>query len=369
MIRTLLFLPDDGRRWWLRLGVDSGAERGDGGPQRGDGWPDALNPSIQSETIAVVPGAQVALHWVELPPLAPAQTAAAVRLLAADVSATALDATHVAIGDSRGDARRPLALVDNALMAGWLGDLAAAGIDPDRVVPDTLLLLPPPEGVAVLADGDRWLVRGHERGFAAEPELAQLLIGDAIITPLGPDDWAAQLPGALAMAGLDLRQGAFARPKRWRLDNGRLRRIALLALATFATLLATSAVSYLRHDLAAANAERELAEAARAVLPRDTVIADARAQVAASLGSLGGGSGFTTLAAPLLTALRDRPGVSLDDLDYAASTGLVAVLVAPDAGDRTAIASAIDAAGMTARLGVPRDDGGRVLVDLAVMPR
>jgi general secretion pathway protein L len=369
MIRTLLFLPDDGRRWWLRLGVNDGAERGEGGAQRGDGWPEPLDPATPSETIAVVPGEQVALHWIELPPLAPAQTAAAVRLLAADVSATPLDATHVAIGSSRGDARRPLALVDNELMAGWLGELAAAGIDPDRIVPDTLLLLPPPNGVAVLADGYRWLVRGAERAFAAETDLARLLIGDAVITPVGSDDWGAQLPAALAMAGLDLRQGAFARPRRWRMDNSRLRRAALVALAIAGTLLAPSAVSYLRHDLAAANTERDLADTARAVLPRDTVIGDARAQVAARLDSLGGGSGFTALAVPLLAALRDRPGVSLDGLNYAGSTGLVAVLVAPDAGDRAAIAAGLEAAGVTARMGVPRDDGGRVLVDLVVLPR
>ena len=80
MIRTLLFLPDDGRRWWLRLGSDGSASRG-------DGWPDAADPASPSETIAVVPGDHVALHWVDLPPVAPAQTLAAARLLAADVSA------------------------------------------------------------------------------------------------------------------------------------------------------------------------------------------------------------------------------------------------------------------------------------------
>ena len=51
------------------------------------------------------------------------------------------------------------------------------------------------------------------------------------------------------------------------------------------------------------------------------------------------------------------------------STGLVAVLVAPDADDRAAIAAGLEAAGVSARLGVPRDDGGRVLVDLVVLPR
>ena len=362
MIRTLLFLPDDGRRWWLRLGSDGSAKRG-------NGWPDAADPASPSETIAVVPGDHVALHWVDLPPLAPAQALAAARLLAADVSATPVDSTHVAIGDSIGNARRPLALVDAALMAGWMADMAAAGIDPDRIIPATLLLLPPADGVAVRADGETWLVRGHDRAFAAEPELAALLIGDAPISRISADDWGAGLPAALALAGIDLRQGSFARPRRWQVDTGQLRRAAIIALAIIGTLVATSAATILRHDLAADTAERDLADAARAVLPRDTVVGDARAQVTARLASLGGGSGFTALAAPLLAAMRDRPGVALDGLNYAPSTGLVAVLVAPDARDRAAIADAIAASGVAVRIGTPRDDGGRVLVDLVVMPR
>ena len=362
MIRTLLFLPDNGHRWWLQVAAD-------GSTRRGDGWPESPDPATTAETIAVVPGAPVALHWVELPPLAPAQTVVAARLLAADVSATPVDITHVAIGDSRGDARRPLALVDKALMAGWLAELAAAGIDPDRIVPATLLLPPPPTGVAVLADGAQWLVRGQESAFAAESDLALLLIGDTPVTTLDPDAWCAGLPAALAAAGLDLRQGDFARPRRWRIDTARLRRAAVFALAIAGTLLATGATSILRHNLAAADAERELADAARAVLPRDTVIGDARAQVAARLDSLGGGTGLTTLAAPLLTAVRDRPGVSLDSLNYAGPNGLSAVLVAPDVGDRAAITAMIEAAGVKARMGVPRDDSGRVLVDLMVQPR
>lgn len=362
MIRTLLFLPENRPRWWLRLGDD-------GSTRRGEGWPDAPDPATPCELIAVVPGDRVTLHWVDLPPLAPAQTAAAARLLATDVSATPIDFTHVAIGDSRGDLRRPLALVDAMLMAAWLDEMASAGVDPDRMLPATLLLLPPQTGVAVVADGDIWLVRGSDRAFAAEADLATMLIGDTPITPATADDWTAGLTAALAIAGLDLRQGRFARPRRWRIDTNHLRRVAILALAILGTLVATSATLFLRHDLAAGGAERDLADAARVALPRDTVISQPRAQVAARLASLGGGSSFTTLAAPLLAAMRDRPGVALDGLNYAPSTGVVAVLIAPDAGDRAGVAAALASAGVAARLGPPRDDGARVLVDVVVQPQ
>ena len=362
MIRTLLFLPENRSRWWLRLDDD-------GSTRRGEGWPDAPDPATPAEIIAVVPGDRVALHWVDLPPLAPAQTAAAARMLATDVSATPIDFTHVAIGDSLGDLRRPLALVDAMLIAAWLEELASAGFDPDRMLPATLLLLPPEIGVAVVADGESWLVRGVDRAFAAEAELATLLIGDTPAAQVTADDWQAGLVTALATAGLNLRQGRFARPRRWQIDTGHLRRVAVIALAILGTLVATSATLFLRHDLGAAAAERDLADAARDALPRDAVVSDPKAQVAARLASLGGGSSFTTLAAPLLAAMRDRPGVALDGLNYAPSTGVVAVLIAPDAADRAGLAATLASAGVAVRFGPPRDDGGRVLVDVVVQPQ
>jgi hypothetical protein len=61
MIRTLVFVDDDR---WLRL-TDAGVTRG-----AGLATLPALDPGLATETIAVVPGEAVTLHWVELPALA-----------------------------------------------------------------------------------------------------------------------------------------------------------------------------------------------------------------------------------------------------------------------------------------------------------
>lgn len=365
MIRTLVFLEADGSTPWLRFAADGAMTRGGGLATL-----PRLDPALASEILAVLPGDTVALHWTQLPALAPAQAAAAARMLAADVSATPIELTHVALGAVESDGWRALALVDTAAMTHWLARLADAGIDPDRMVPAPLLLpLPAAGGISVLDFGGLWQVRGDRMAFAAEPELAKLLIGGETLHLLDTTAWEAALPALLSGPMLDLRQGAFSRTRLWSFDPRQLRRLPLLGLALLAAMLATDVAGTLRHGFAADRAELQLADAARSVLPRGTVITDPRAQVAARLASLGGdGAGFSALAAPLLAAMRDRPATELKALSFSPETGLVAALAAP-AADREALVASLSAAGLDATLGNERDEAGRSLVDLTVRTR
>lgn len=366
MITNLILLPADSETplRWLRIdqrGVIIG--RGDGAPPR-----DSETPrEAAARTVAVVPGDAVAIHWFDLPPLAPAQAQAAARMMAADVSASPLDRVHIALGARSLSGTAPLALVDREAMFGWLATLAAAGIDADHLVPAPMLLEAPETGVNVLDAGALWLVRGERLAFAAEPELAGMMIGDAAVHGVAETDWAA---GVLAPLTLDLRQGEFARLRRRPVDRAQMRRMAWLAAGIAAALVGNSVAGLARYSFAADRAEMALADAARQALPRGTVVREPRAQVAARLAQLGGdGRDFSGLVAPLLAAMRDRPGTALDSLRYAPGTGLAAVIAAPAAADRDAVVAAITAAGFDARIGNPREDGGRQLSDLTVAPR
>lgn len=354
MIRQLVFL--DEAPSWLRLDGDSVVARG-------AGWPVADAP-----VIAVVPGESVVLHWVELPPLAPAQALAAARLLAVDVSAAPLDQLHVALGTVEADGRRPLALVDRAMMAEWLTRLALAGINNVALVPLPLLLPLPAEGVTLLAEDGLWTVRGAGLGFTAEAGLAEMMLGAMPRQTIDKADFVAGLGGRLAALPLDLRQGQFAEQSPSRLDGTRVRRLALLAGAALALWLANDVAGLLRNSLAADRAEVELADAARAALPRGTTLTDPRGQVAARLARLGGG-GFAGVAAPLVGAVRDRPGMALQSLRYTPDAGLVAVVAVPAATDGAALAQAVAAAGLSATPGPARAMDGATLVDLTVRPR
>lgn len=356
MSRALVFLSEAALTW---LRIDDNGAVMQGAPVEAD-----------SEIIAVVPGDAVVVHWVELPALAPAQALAAARLLAADVSSAPIGTVHVALGPVEADGWRALALVDAGVMAGWLKALAAAGVEPDRAVPAPMLLAVPDEGFAVLENGAQWIVRGHRAAFAAEADLARLMIGDGAVRTVVTAAWQAGLAAALAGPVVDLRQGVFARVQPWRVDKARLRRIAVLGLAILAVLLATQMAGLLRYGFAADRAELQLADAARTVLPRGTVVTEPRAQVAARLAALGGdGAGFGGMMGAVMTALRDQPDVTVQSIEFSPAGGVVAVMSVPAPAVRDAVVAAMARDGFEANFGAPSQASGTPVVEMRVRAR
>jgi len=324
---------------WLRLG--------DGEPGYGvaaDGLPAA------ARTVLAVPGEQVTMHWLELGPgLAPAQAAAAARLMLADASAEPIAAMHVAIGRPE-SGRTPAAVVPVERMRGWLEAAAAAGIDPEAVVPSPMLL-PPPESGFVRREIDELSdYRGPAAAFTLEPELAAALIGDALVGEVDEAGFEAALPPLLADPSIDLRQGPFARARRWRVEPGPLRRIGVLALALAVLSLAVQIAAILAYTFAADRARSE---------------ADA---LALEAGAGPGGPGFAAAAALLFDAVRATPNVELTRLDYRADGSLALTVTMDNAASLAALQSRIEASGLAVEPGEQRSEGGRPVADLTVRP-
>lgn len=358
MTQLLIFLRGD-ELAWLRLDRERVAARGMGAP--------AADPA--DTIIAVAPGEAVTLHWVEMPDLAPAQAAAAGRIAAAEVCAAPSGATHVAVGARDADGYYPVAVAEAAAMAAWLARCREAGLDPDRVVPAPLLIELPEEGVRVAEAGDVVLVRGRRLGFAAEPALAALLIGDAVPETVDAEAFEAGLAAALGEMPVDLRQGPFAKVKPWQLDTRRLRRMALLAAMILLALFLVNVVQLLRYSFAADMAEHKVAGEAQALLPRGTEIYDPVVQVRARLAETGGAGGFSPAAAALFAAMRDVPGAQLTSLRYDTAGGLVAAVASAQGGDVALLQERLTASGYEASAGAIRSEAERAVVDLTVRRR
>ena len=359
MTRLLIFLRGEEDLAWLRLADDGVVARGAAAPVPDPGEP----------VIAVAPGEAVTLHWVEMPALAPAQAAAAGRMAAAEVCAAPIAHAHVAVGPRDEAGYCCLGVVEAAAMAGWMARCRAAGLDPDVIVPAPLLIPAPGEAVRVAEAGDLILARGERLAFAAEPELAALLIGDAVPEKLDGAAFEAGLAAALDSAPVNLRQGAFAKLRPWRLDWRRLKRMAAWGGLILLSLPLISLVTMLRHGFAADSAEMELAAEAQRVLPRGTEIVDPVAQVEARLAETGaGGPGFSTAAAALFAALREVGGAELTSLRYA-DRRLIASVATANGGDLALLQERLSAAGFEATPGAPRSEAGRATVELTVRPR
>ena len=126
---------------WLLIEGGRVAARGEEGDEV------LLQPGTR--TALAVPGAEVTIHWLDLAEgLAPAQAAAAARLMLADASADSLADMHVAVGLPERDLT-PVALAPAALMAAWIAR------DPDIIVPTSLLLLAARGGAGPARRGPR----------------------------------------------------------------------------------------------------------------------------------------------------------------------------------------------------------------------
>jgi general secretion pathway protein L len=360
MSRLLVFLRGDADLAWLRLDGDGRvAARGDGAPA-----------ALPDETVvAVVPGEAVTLHWVEMPELSPAQAAAAARLAAADVCAAPVAQAHVAVGRRDEQGFYPIAVADGAAVAGWLARCREAGLDPDVIAATPLLLAAPDEGVRLAEAGEVVLVRGLRLAFAAEPELAALLIGEAPPSAVDAAAFEAGLGAALDALPVDLRQGPFAKVTPWQLDTRRLRRFAGLAALILLTMLLVNLVQLLRYSLAADFAEQAVAAEARELLPRSTEIHDPAGQVRAHLAETGASGGFAAPAAALFAALRDIAGAEVTSLRYDGTGALTAAVATAQGGDLAAIQEKLAAAGFEATAGTPRSENERAVIDVTVRPR
>lgn len=355
-VTTLLFLPGpDARYRWLRVDDTRVLAEGDGVPPP-DGKP----------VVAVPPADAVTLHWAALPDRSPAQATAAARILAGEASAAPGAELHVAVGDDGGD-ERPIAVVEAGAMRGWLAMLAAAGVDPDAVVPAPLLLPRPAAGFARAELAGAGVVRGTTSGFADEAGLTELVTGGEAPRTLGRDELDAALFAAAATPVLDLRQGPFARRRRAGIDWALVRRLAWLAVAILGVTLAITIVRVAKYSFAADALEAQAAQLAVTGLPRGETVTDADRQLAERLGVVRGpGLGFTSMAAAVFAAVRQTPGTEVTGLEFTPAGDLRLTVAAARESLPTDLKRALERAGFAVTAGVFTAANGKVTGEMTV---
>jgi general secretion pathway protein L len=358
IMTMLLFLPAGATGYrWIRM-VDARVVA------EGEGLPEGDDP-----VVAVAPAEDVALHWAELPSRSPAQSVAAARLLVVEASAAPLAELHVAVGDE-GTSERPIGVVGAGLMRDWLAALAGAGIDPVAIVPAPMLLPRPDHGYARAEIAGCGVVRGRSSGFADEPPLTELMTGGVAPVALDGDALTAALAAAVATPSLDLRQGPFARRRRFALDWALIRRLAVLALLILAVTLAISLVRIAKYSFGATAIEAQADAIARAGLPRGETVTDSARQLDERLSRVRGpGLGFSATTAAVFAAVRATPGSEVTALDFQANGDLRLSVAVEREALATDLKRRIESAGFAVRAGTFQSAAGRVTGELTVSVR
>ncbi|SEM42537.1 general secretion pathway protein L [Sphingomonas gellani] len=357
---TLLFLPGDGTDWrWLRFADGMATGEGEGVPE------------IADAVIAVAPAEDVTLHWAELPSRSPAQAAAAARILVAEASAEPVGDLHVAVGEpDSGPGGRAVAVVSAGRMRDWLVQLAAIGVDPDAIVPASLLLPEPEQGFVRAAIAGRGLVRGASSGFADEPGFTELVTGGVALVDLDDEAREAGLIAATARPPLDLRQGAFARRRRFAIDWALVRRLVVLAGIALLLTLAVDVMRIVRLNLSADRAEMQADALARTGLPRGETVTDAGRQLDERLSRLRGpGRGFSESAAAVFAVIQAQQGAELTAMTFEPNGDLHIGLATQSEAGPTDVKRALEAAGLTVSASTFTASNGRVTGEMTVGAR
>ena len=272
----LAFAGEGGVERWLLIGDDGGIARGEGGSD--------LPPVADGRTALAVPGEAVAIHWLALDEgLAPAQAAAAARLMLADASLAPLADMHVASGRSGGRADAGRAGAERADdRRGWRPP-KRPGSTPIRSCRRRLLL--------PAAGRRRWrggggarspIIAGQARPSRSSRSWPSALVGDAAVADLDDSAFEAGLAEALAAPALNLRQGAFARRRRLRVVEGSWRRLAAYGLALAALTLVIQIAAILSYTFAADRLENEIAARGQSGAPARSAQASARSRACCS---------------------------------------------------------------------------------------
>ncbi len=308
---------------WLRIDGDSIVERGDRPVMLAD---------EDRRVVAFVPGTETVVHSLSVEGLTDPQARGAARLALADTSAAAIDTLHVAVGPEVDGARTAVA-IDATRVTQRLVDLAGEGFDPDALVPSLLVPPLPDTGFVRAVLGDETVVRGNGVAFADDPVLTPLLAPGEIVT-LDRTDTEAALVAAVTNPPVDLRQGIFAKRRRWVVDRDRLRTIKWLAAACVATFLLVPLAQLVNLNLTASRIEARNLARAQAALPTGTVVVNPVAQLDERLGAFGlQNGGFLPLAGAVASAVEATPGVEVERFAYDGAQGLRAGVRAPNPPD------------------------------------
>lgn len=346
MRALLLFAEDEvgAIEGWLRIADDRVVTRG----ARLDGLP---QPEEDERLFLLLLGSEVAMRWIELPPLTEAQALAAARIAVGETSLGPVDALHIAIGRVHGG-HRLVASIANARMAAWIEWASGAGIEIDHIVPLPLLIAYGDGPARIWARSGRTLVHGHAQAFSIEPDLADAVLAGQAVEAMDDARFEAELPAALAALPLDLRQGVWRRRQSWRIDAGWRARMMRYAIAA-AILLALIPIARLgRIGWDAYQLRQEAGDVARTTLGLSDAPENPRAAMQQRLEHLQGpGMGFVDGAAIMFGAVRQTPNVELADVGFDDSGTLSARVRTASTADLAELVRRIGSSGLVVETG------------------
>ncbi len=318
-----------------------------------------------ARTVAIVPGADVLVRWLDLPAGTGAQQrTAALWMLKDDLAATP-DRVRLVLGPAVSGEPRLTAVVGEALLQAWLDWLGGMGLKPDVLIPDSLTVPEPFEDdvLTTVGFGPTLALRGRRFAAGIEPSLAEAVAGGRRIEPVEDMRRVEQMLITAALnPPLNLLQGAPRTNEslnRWRLAA------VLAAVALTLPLVSTLALAA-RDDIAAGRAIERAEAAARTAFPDMPVAADPISEAKRRIAVATPPGGAAPAAAALFAAVEAVEGAELDSFSADPEGGVRATVSYRTYQDMDALKASVASAGLSLTDTSTLDDNGRVVSDVIV---
>lgn len=357
---------DDQPLYWWHI-VDGQVQRRgiDHEPRYAAGLTD---PDLPLTQITLVPSTLAAVRWHAIEGDLSAKQAAKAGEAMALADSIGDAATLHAAAAPLGESEVVTACVDRGLMAEALVRLAAAGIDPDLVIPAGLVVSSPDDDFVEADFGFEKLLRGARLIVPDEDSLRDALIAAAPVQVYGPDALDTAIALTPAYAGPNLRSGAFAKKARssWG-DAQKKLLLTLLAVVLILSLL-VPVVRLAKLHYAASAAESRALAAARTIVPEVAGLAAAEQALDQKLAVSGrGNSVFAVPASGLFAAVQSVPQVAIRTMGYQPNAVVSARLTAPSAEAIDSVLATLSANGFTVAANpAAAGEGGTVEADITV---
>ncbi|MDP3801840.1 type II secretion system protein GspL [Brevundimonas sp.] len=357
----LILIPATGNRPAPFLVIDTAGVVMD----RGELTPDGVEPESM-RTVAVVPGGDVLVRWLDLPAGSAAQGRAAAVWLLRDQVAAPPDRLSTVLGPPVPPGQeRLVAVVNRSLIEAWTDYLAVVGVRADVFIPDVLTLSEPAadDALSAVAFGDGVALRGRRFAATVQPDVVDLVAGGRRVVAVQDP---AVVESALVAAARTPAINLLDTGERERAAPGGWKRAAILAALAAASPLMLTVASAARDDMAAERMRSgTLASIAKAApdLARDP---DPVSALRRRLAAAPPPGGVSAAAAALFTAVEAVEGAELDLLIADPETGVKATISHPAYADMAAIKASMAEAGMTVTETGTLDDAGRVVSDITI---
>ncbi|MFC5388812.1 type II secretion system protein GspL [Brevundimonas bullata] len=316
--------------------------------------------------VAVVPGADVLVRWLELPSGSPAQMAATALHLLRDDLAAPSDRLTAVLGTVPTSGRRLVAVAGRSLLQTWSDYLASFGLRADVMIPDCLILPEPePEDEGVLTAalfGADLALRGRELALSVQPDLAEAVAAGRAVKRIERADEIERLLAAAALnPPINLLAGG---GRRVEADRRGWKRAAALAAALIVSPLILTLAAAGHDEWRARDTENRAEAAARRAYPDIAPWADAVAEATRRLSTAPPG-GAAAAAAALFAAVESVEEAELDSLTVD-EAGVRATVTYAAYQDLDALQQAMAAKGMSLTDDSTVDDQGKVVSEVRV---